>query len=116
MWPPSSDDSAFACSTIAIAFQRTSAVASRSSSGIARQLRLLLDGNRVHVGRAEAGRDLDAVVLGVVDGLVEQEAHPVAPVVLHDGVDGVEPLARLDGLLSGMSIAISPSGERGEGS
>ncbi len=33
MWPPSSVDSAFAWSTIAIAFQRTSAVASRSSSG-----------------------------------------------------------------------------------
>jgi hypothetical protein len=33
MWPPSSVDSAFACSTIAIAFQRTRAVARRSSSG-----------------------------------------------------------------------------------
>ena len=45
----------------------------------------------------------------MVDGLVEQEAHAVATVVLDDGVDGLEPLAGLDGLVSGMSIAMGRS-------
>ncbi len=54
---------------------------------VTRERRLLVDGNRVHVRRAEPGRDLDAVLLGVIDRLVEQERHPLAPVALDDGVD-----------------------------
>ena len=69
--------------------------------GVAGKRRLLVDRDRVDVRRAEPGRDLDAVLLRVVDRLVEQEAHPLAAVGLDDGVDGVEPLLGLDGVAIG---------------
>ena len=59
---------------------------------------LVFDRDRVHVRRAEAGGDLDAVVLGMVDRLIQQEAHPLATVRLDDGVDGLEPLTGLYGI------------------
>ena len=68
---------------------------------IARENRLLVDADRVDVRRAEAGRDLDAVLLRVVDRLVEQEAHSLSAVGLDDDLDGVEPLPRLDGIAIG---------------
>ena len=63
--------------------------------GIARDVRLLLDRDRVHVRRAEPGGNLDAKLLRVVDRLVEQVAHALAPVRFDDRVDGLEPLPGL---------------------
>ena len=37
----------------------------------------------------------------MIDRLVEQEAHPLAPVGFDDRVDGVEPLLGLDGIAVG---------------
>jgi len=69
--------------------------------GVAGQLGLLVHRDRIHVRGAEPGRDLDAVLLGVIDGPVEQEAHPLAAVGLDDGVDGFEPFPGLDGVAVG---------------
>ena len=68
---------------------------------IAGERRLLVDPDRVHVRGAEPGRDLDAVLLGMVDCPVEQETHSLAAVGFDDGVDRVEPLLRLDGIVVG---------------
>ena len=65
---------------------------------VARELRLVLDGNRVDVRRRDAGADRDAEILRVVDDRVEEVPHPLAAVRLDDGVDGLEPFLRLDGI------------------
>ena len=95
MWPPSSDD-------LGVRLQddrdRVPANEGRREPlelGIARELGLLVDRDRVHVRRAEPGGDLDAELLRVVDRLVEQEAHPLAAVGFDDRVDGLEPLSGL---------------------
>ncbi len=98
MWPPSSVDSAFAWRTIAIAFQRTSAVASRSSSGSPGSSGSSSTGIVLTYGVRDARADRDAEVLRVVDDRVEKVTHPLAAVGLDDGVDGLEPLLRLDGI------------------
>ena len=61
----------------------------------------LVDRDRVDVRSAEPGRDLDAVLLRMVDRVVEQEGHPLAAVGFDDGVDGVEPFLGLDGIAIG---------------
>ena len=78
--------------------------------GVAGQLGLVLDGDRVDVRRRDAGADRHVEVLRVVDRAIEEVRHSLAPVGVDDGVDGVEPLLGLDGIGVGRDVdAHAPS-------
>ncbi len=76
---------------------------------VAGHLRLVLGRDRVDVRGLKAGARVDTEVLRMVDDPVEQVRHPVAAVDLDDRLDGVEPLAGLDGLDIGGVRAHAPS-------
>ena len=98
MWPPSSEDSLLARTTIAIAFQR---MIDRSRRSIwprhpAGELRLALGRDRVHVRRGDAGDRAAAGELRALDRPRQDLTGAVGSVVLDDGIDGLEPLGGLD--------------------
>src|SRR5450755_2186308 len=92
MWPPSSEDSLLARTTIAIAFQRT---IERRRAG---DLGLLLGRDRVDVGRVEGGDRAGAGGLSPLDDARENVPRALRPVVGHDRIERLEPFARLDGV------------------
>ena len=73
---------------------------------VARVLRLLVDGDRVDVGRRAAEWRRRADAAGLRDQPLEQEARAVGPVVAQDRVQRLQPVARLLGVDVGRRPAV----------
>ena len=82
--------------TIAIAFQRMIERRRRSIAGSPGICRLAVGRDRVDVRRVQARDRAGAGVLGALDDAGQELAGAVRAVVLDDGVERLEPLARLD--------------------
>ena len=94
MWPPSSDDSLLACSTVAIAFQRMSERSRCSTAGSPGICCLLVDRDRVDVRRAEVAGRVQAAPARVGEQRLEQISRARSgPSWRDDGVERLEPLA-----------------------
>ena len=96
MWPPSSDETLLARTTIAIAFQRTIDRSRRSSAAIAGNGGSRSAGIVLTYGVLRLAIVPVPAVLGALDDAREQLASPVGPVVGDDRVERLEPLGRLD--------------------
>ena len=64
--------------------------------GVPRERRLLVGGDRVHVGGRPHVLDCGALVARTPDYALDQVMGPLGAVLLHDGVEGLEPLLSLD--------------------
>ena len=96
MWPPSSEDSLFARRIIAIAFQRMSERTRRSIAGSPGSGGSSSAVDRVDVGGRPHVLDCGALVARTPDYALDQVMGPLRAVLLHDGVEGLEPLLSLD--------------------
>ena len=64
--------------------------------GVPRERRLLVGGDRVDVGGRPHVLDRGALVARTLDYALDQVMGPLRAVLLHDGVEGLEPLLSLD--------------------
>ena len=95
MWPPSSDDSLLARTTIAIAFQRMIERSRRSIAGSPGSLASRSGGIVFTYGVVMLAIGPLPASWARCDRAREDLAGAIGPVVLDDGIDGLEPLAGL---------------------
>src|SRR5215203_3928462 len=96
MWPPSSEDSLLALSTMARAFQRMARSNAVLDSSIAGMGLLPLHEYCVDVGCRRRVRDRSALPVGSVNHLLKEEVGSVGAIDLQDTIQRVEPFSGLD--------------------